>query len=1073
MSDPAFWASFNRFDQFFSSNADFAPTDGQTAGTADVMPGSLSEGLGGWGAMIAQREGADVSGGGQRAGGVDPAHEMYHAAGPGPNVSSGGHAHGHAPPLGHGLGVPPPLDPSPHAGGRLPAKAAGFEGHNGARGLSQPQQMLLNWMQQQQQQQQRQQQEQQQQQQQQQQEQQQAGTNRGLLPHPAGGMLQLPPHLSQAQALSVLQQQLLVQQQLVTQGGIHGHAQSMAGGGKSQGSVPTMAPDGFTTLPLALQQQMLPQGPRPPPGPAPGVANGRGLMPPAGVPPHALAPGTAERTNTPPPKSPPPSGRNTGQGRGGSRTPAGTLSRNWSSPALSSALESLGGGGVSPDPSSQEGRGDFPNGEVPSRTLFVRNIKSSVENDELQTLFEQYGKIKSMYTACKHRGFVMVSYYDIRAATSAMCQLQGRVVRRRKLDIHYSIPKDAPSEKEINQGTLIVKNIPEGTDVAELRAIFGLFGEVQDVAEPHSQPHVKVEYYDTRHAEIAFQGLNQHVLRGSSLKAEYFRLPVSRRALAHAPGTPGSGSITPASRADVIGANHSMLGPGALAAVQQLLALQVRQGDAGVVAGDAKNIVSSSAGDALASDAASFAKEEALMALFGGGEDDIAVLERVLGRLKQQRCAGSTDRNASTSLREEDVGISRFGREQLSSVQEEPGEDAHKGLAAATKSVATVVNAENSPPQLIGGRVLPPMAPLGGLATFALTAQEEDPVPVSPSNPRLVTHRVEHGAPEVCERRQNGALPLPLDRGLGVRAGKPSIDLAVSLGNMAPPPQAEPPSTTQGRPSASAARNSASLNAATGKAQRRQDDADRKQKQDRKFSLSIDRVRGGGDKRTTLMIKNIPNKYTQTMLLETLDEVVKGRYDFLYLPIDFKNGCNVGYAFINMLSAADIVAVYETFDDSKWAHFNSEKICQISYARIQGKEALITHFQNSMLLVQEDKSFRPVLFNSATGEPEEFPVPTRSARCSRSSVDWKRRSVGNFALAGAIRGSNESTISDRDKSGARTGRISADTSVHPSISRAYMSNLFAPEKMPVAKGGAAALPASRKKPVQKPAGPTI
>lgn len=55
------------------------------------------------------------------------------------------------------------------------------------------------------------------------------------------------------------------------------------------------------------------------------------------------------------------------------------------------------------------------------------------------------------------------------------------------------------------------------------------------------------------------------------------------------------------------------------------------------------------------------------------------------------------------------------------------------------------------------------------------------------------------------------------------------------------------------------------------------------------------------DRRTTLMIKNIPNKYTQKMLLSTMDEQFKGAYDFFYLPIDFKNKCNVGYAFINMV----------------------------------------------------------------------------------------------------------------------------------------------------------------------------
>lgn len=54
------------------------------------------------------------------------------------------------------------------------------------------------------------------------------------------------------------------------------------------------------------------------------------------------------------------------------------------------------------------------------------------------------------------------------------------------------------------------------------------------------------------------------------------------------------------------------------------------------------------------------------------------------------------------------------------------------------------------------------------------------------------------------------------------------------------------------------------------------------------------------DGRTSLMIKNIPNKYTQKMLQETIELTHLSAYNFLYLPIDFQNKCNVGYAFINM-----------------------------------------------------------------------------------------------------------------------------------------------------------------------------
>jgi len=131
-----------------------------------------------------------------------------------------------------------------------------------------------------------------------------------------------------------------------------------------------------------------------------------------------------------------------------------------------------------------------------------------------------------------------------------------------------------------------------------------------------------------------------------------------------------------------------------------------------------------------------------------------------------------------------------------------------------------------------------------------------------------------------------------------------------------------------------------------------------------------------------LQIRNIPNKYTQQLLLAEINQNHKGKYDFFYLPIDFKNRANVGYAFLSWIDYRSIPAFYREFHGQRWKNFNSEKVCAISYARIQGKQAMITRFQNSSLM-EKDWEFRPLLFHSSgpeRGKPEPFPISTKPSR---------------------------------------------------------------------------------------------
>jgi len=116
-----------------------------------------------------------------------------------------------------------------------------------------------------------------------------------------------------------------------------------------------------------------------------------------------------------------------------------------------------------------------------------------------------------MYTQCKHRGFVMISYYDIRHAKNAMRHLQNKVIRRRKIDIHYSIPKENPSEKDQNQGTLVVFNLDPSTTNEELKSVFGMCGEIKEIREtPNKKHHKFIEFYDVRDADKALKTLNKN-----------------------------------------------------------------------------------------------------------------------------------------------------------------------------------------------------------------------------------------------------------------------------------------------------------------------------------------------------------------------------------------------------------------------------------------------------------------------------------------------------------------------------------------------------------------------------------
>merc|ERR1719473_419342 len=128
----------------------------------------------------------------------------------------------------------------------------------------------------------------------------------------------------------------------------------------------------------------------------------------------------------------------------------------------------------------------------------------------------------------------------------------------------------------------------------------------------------------------------------------------------------------------------------------------------------------------------------------------------------------------------------------------------------------------------------------------------------------------------------------------------------------------------------------------------------------------------------TLMLRNIPNGYSSVMLSELLDSAgFNGQYDFLYLPMDFRNGVNIGYAFVNAVDPAAASRLRETFEGfENWA-VQSGKTCEVSWSQPQqGLSEHLERYRNSPVMHESiPVEYKPRLFRNGREVP--FPPPTK------------------------------------------------------------------------------------------------
>jgi hypothetical protein len=144
-------------------------------------------------------------------------------------------------------------------------------------------------------------------------------------------------------------------------------------------------------------------------------------------------------------------------------------------------------------------------------------------------------------------------------------------------------------------------------------------------------------------------------------------------------------------------------------------------------------------------------------------------------------------------------------------------------------------------------------------------------------------------------------------------------------------------------------------------------------------SVDVDEIEA-----TTLIVQNIPNRYSRTTLLTLLDESgYQNLYNLVYLPTDFMTSVNFGYAFVHFVSSKVANRFKKEFHGFSGWNCNSSKTCSVDFCAEQcGLDSLIKRYQNCPVMHElVPDEYKPALF--LDGQRIAFPAPTKKLKKPR------------------------------------------------------------------------------------------
>ena len=111
----------------------------------------------------------------------------------------------------------------------------------------------------------------------------------------------------------------------------------------------------------------------------------------------------------------------------------------------------------------------------------------------------------------------------------------------------------------------------------------------------------------------------------------------------------------------------------------------------------------------------------------------------------------------------------------------------------------------------------------------------------------------------------------------------------------------------------------------------------------KKLQLNGHKIFTGEDKRTTILIKNIPRNMTKNQLKLIIEKIANINY--IYIPLFMLSADNLRCAFVNVVNSKSIIDIYLKLKKINFVYDNPNTKLEISYSKLQGKKALIDNFK--------------------------------------------------------------------------------------------------------------------------------